>query len=325
MSVFHFFSNTSWVLLLAGLADYLIGDPKAWLHPTMVIGSLIDQGKIWSLAITSKKQYRRLLGVLLNLVIVIGSGLVGFWLVKLSELISPYLAIATSSVILASCFATKSLADAAQEVLSKDSSLVQMRESLAQYVGRDTIDLTKDEIYRALLETIAENTPDGVTGPLFYALLGSLIPGVGPVPLALAYKAASTLDSMIGYKREPYTYIGWFSARLEDYLTWIPSRLTVLTLALISREPRRVLKICIRDAPQDPSPNSGWSEAVYAAIVNVQLGGSNNYQGVKKYKPLLGDPLESISPAKIEYSLKLMRSCFWLWLILGIVLVEFFR
>ncbi|MGH2412651.1 MAG: cobalamin biosynthesis protein CobD/CbiB, partial [Microcystaceae cyanobacterium] len=143
----------------------------------------------------------------------------------------------------------------------------------------------------------------------------------GSVPLALAYKAASTLDSMIGYRQEPYTDLGWFSAQLEDYLTWLPCRLTVLTLALISGNPQYVLQICRRDANKDPSPNSGWSECVYAAILGVQLGGTNIYSGVVQQKPLLGDGIDPITPDKIYQALALTRNCCLIWL--GLALVGF--
>ena len=136
--------------------------------------------------------------------------------------------------------------------------------------------------------------------------------------MALAYKAASTLDSMVGYQQEPFTDLGWFSAKFEDILTWIPCRLTVLTLAILSGKPILVLSICRRDAPQDPSPNSGWSECIYAAILGVQLGGKNTYQGVIKEKPLLGDPLNPITPQSIQKALNLTRICCLLWLGSGI-------
>jgi adenosylcobinamide-phosphate synthase len=195
--------------------------------------------------------------------------------------------------------------------------LLQARSHLSHYVGRDTEQLDKSEILRAVLETVTENATDGVMAPLFYALLGAALPGVGSVPLALAYKAASTLDSMIGYREAPYTHLGWFSARMEDILTWIPCRLAILTLALISRKPRTVWKICFRDAPADPSPNSGWSEAAYAAALGVQVGGTNWYKGMAKQKPLLGDPLRAIAPADIAKALQLTRYSFLLWLSLG--------
>ncbi|NEP13817.1 MAG: cobalamin biosynthesis protein, partial [Symploca sp. SIO2C1] len=140
----------------------------------------------------------------------------------------------------------------------------------------------------------------------------------GSVPLALAYKASSTLDSMIGYRKEPYADLGWFSAQLEDLLTWLPCRLTVITLALLSGKPWKVWHLCYRDGSQDPSPNSGWSECAYAAILGVQLGGTNWYEGVAKHKPLLGDPINLITISKITHALQLTRYCFLIWLTVAI-------
>jgi adenosylcobinamide-phosphate synthase len=219
-------------------------------------------------------------------------------------------------VVLASCFAGKSLRMAAQGVLNplNKGEIEEARTKLGQFVGRDTEQLSVEDILRATLESVAENTIDGVTSPLFYAILGAFFFQIGSVPLAIAYKAASTLDSMIGYLREPYTEIGWFSAKFEDYLTYLPCRLTVLTLACLSRKPQQVLAICRRDASQDMSLNSGWSECVYAAILGVQLGGMNTYQGVPKFKPLLGNPNRSITPAIVEKAFALTRHCFLLWL-----------
>jgi adenosylcobinamide-phosphate synthase len=119
---------------------------------------------------------------------------------------------------------------------------------------------------------------------------------------------------MVGYREAPYTHLGWFSARLEDYLTWLPCRLTVMTLALLSGKPQQVWSICCRDGIKDPSPNSGWSECAYAAVLGVQLGGTNWYGGVAKQKPLLGEPINPITPAKIDRALQLTRYCFVLWL-----------
>ncbi|MCA1995555.1 MAG: adenosylcobinamide-phosphate synthase CbiB, partial [Coleofasciculus sp. S288] len=178
--------------------------------------------------------------------------------------------------------------------------------------------LDEPDILRAILETVTENATDGVTAPLFYAIVGACLPGVGSVPLALAYKAASTLDSMIGYRREPYKDLGWFSAKLEDTLTWLPCRLTAITLALLSGKPQDVWRLCWRDAPKDLSPNSGWSECAYAAILGVQVGGTNWYQGVAKHKPLLGDPIYPITPTKIYQALQLTQYCCLIWLGLAI-------
>ena len=312
------FPVSSAILLLAAIEDYLIGDPWGWLHPVQVMGWLIQKYTDIVLKLCSPGIQRRGAGVLLGLVSIIGSGFVGWLSVWSANLIHPWLGAIASVVLLASCFAGKSLRDAVNDVLeSLEVDLQQGRSRLGLYVGRDTENLSESEIFRALLETVAENAVDGVTAPLFYAIVGSFTP-IGAVPWALAYKAASTLDSMVGYRREPYTDLGWFSARLEDYLTWLPCRLTVITLCLLSGKPI-VWAIARRDGVKDPSPNSGWSEAAYAAILGVQLGGKNIYQGVVKEKPLLGDALELITVAKIEAALNLTRYCFLTWLAIAIL------
>ncbi|HHP7229591.1 MAG TPA: adenosylcobinamide-phosphate synthase CbiB [Xenococcaceae cyanobacterium] len=306
-------------LWLAAIVDYLIGDPVSWIHPVQLMGGIIQFSSQWLIEITAQKWLRRLAGIILGLAVILGSGVVGWLIVAAAKIIDPWFAIGVETVLLASCFAGKSLRVAAETVLDslKTADMVQARGQLSYYVGRDTTNLSESEILRAILETVAENAVDGVTAPLFYAIIGLLLPSIGSVPLALGYKAASTLDSMIGYRHEPYTDLGWFSAQLEDCLTWIPCRLTVLTLAFFSRKPRQVLAICRRDAIVDPSPNSGWSECVYAAILGVQLGGVNTYQGVVKKKPLLGNSDRPITAATIYQALNLTRYCFLVWLLLA--------
>ncbi|BAZ43557.1 cobalamin biosynthesis protein CobD [Chondrocystis sp. NIES-4102] len=308
--------HSSFILVLAALEDYLIGDPWGWIHPVQLMGWVITNYSNWAIKYLLPGWQRRLAGILLGSGLIVGSGLIGWVIIFTCQLIHPLFGYFSQIILLASCFAGKSLRVAVQDVLQPltEQDLETARSRLSMYVGRDTQDLSESEILRALLETVAENTVDGVTAPLFYAILGALIPSLGVVPLALAYKAASTLDSMVGYLREPYTDLGWFSAQLEDRLTWLPCRLTVLTLSLFSRQPLKVLAICRRDGIKDPSPNSGWSESIYAAILKVQLGGKNTYQGIVKDKPLLGDDLEVISGAKINQALGLTRYCFLTWL-----------
>lgn len=304
------------VLLIAALLDYLIGDPWGWLHPVQVIGWIINQFTQFVLKHYQSEFIQRCCGIVLGLGIIIGSGVVGWLIVKITAYLHPILGIAAQTILLASCFAGRSLRWAAEDVLQplNTGDITTARTKLSQYVGRDTENLSESEILRAVLETVAENATDGVTAPLFYAIAGAFLPLVGSVPLALAYKAASTLDSMVGYKEPPFTFIGWFSARLEDILTWFPCRLTVFTLALLSRKPQQVWQICQRDAVLDPSPNSGWSECAYAAILGVQLGGTNWYKGVAKHKPLLGSPIRPITAKEIYQALQLTRYCFLTWL-----------
>lgn len=315
--------HSSLILVLAALEDYLIGDPWGWIHPVQIMGWLINSYSNWAIKYCQAGWQRRLAGVWLGCSLILGSGLVAWLIVFSFRLIHPVLGYITEIILLASCFAGKSLRVAVQDVLQPltNQDLETARSHLSMYVGRDTESLSEAEILRALLETVAENTVDGVTAPLFYAILGSLIPDLGVVPLALGYKAASTLDSMVGYRREPYTDLGWFSAQLEDRLTWLPCRLTVLTLSLFSLQPLKVLAICRRDGVKDPSPNSGWSESAYAAVLGVQLGGKNTYQGIVKDKPLLGDDQEAISVTKINQALSLTRYCFLLWLATTVITI----
>ncbi|MFB2920279.1 adenosylcobinamide-phosphate synthase CbiB [Aerosakkonema funiforme] len=327
------------VLALAAWLDYLIGDPWGWPHPVQLMGWVIDRLSKYLIQILNNPITLRCIhftkkianlpidtiaprcaGIVLGIILVMGSALLGWLIVEAAKWLHPLLGIAVTTVILASCFAGKSLRDAAEKVLQPLTSgdLSGSRSSLSQYVGRDTDKLAEPEILRSVLETVTENATDGVMAPLFYAILGAFLPIVGSVPLALAYKAASTLDSTIGYREAPYTYIGWFSAKQEDVLTWLPCRFLVITLAVISGRPRYVWQMCLRDAPSDPSPNSGWSECVYAAILGVQVGGTNWYRGVAKHKPLLGDPINPITPDRIRQAMQLTRCCFLIWLCLAL-------
>ncbi|MEM8829770.1 MAG: adenosylcobinamide-phosphate synthase CbiB [Cyanobacteria bacterium P01_G01_bin.19] len=317
--------DSSLILLLAAMEDYAIGDPRNWLHPVQIMGWIIDRYSKLSIKYLPVGCWRRLAGIILGLSLIIGSGTAGWLAVKISQIINPLLGIGTEIVLLASCFAGKSLRVAVKDVVDviNKGDLESARSRLSLYVGRDTENLSQSEILRALLETVGENAIDGVMAPLFYAILGSFISGVGSLPLALAYKAASTLDSMVGYLREPYADLGWFSAQFEDLLTWFPCRLSVLTISLFSGEPRQVLAICRRDGVKDPSPNSGWSEAVYAAVLRVRLGGKNTYRGVVKEKPYLGNPLEPISVDKLDRALNLTRYCFLIWLGTALILKTF--
>ncbi len=308
----------SGILVLAAVLDFCLADPKGWLHPVQVMGWLIQSCCRWARQIKAPLG-QRVAGIFLGLGLVGGSAGIGWLLVWIGGCLNFWVGVGIEVVLLASCFAGRSLRAAAEDVQAplESGNLEAARAKLSLYVGRDTDQLSEPEILRAVLETVAENSVDGVMAPLFYALVGAFTP-LGSVPLALAYKAASTLDSMIGYRRQPYTDLGWFSARMDDCLTWLPCRLQVLTLALLCRRPGQVWRLCQRDANQDPSPNSGWSECAYAAALGVQLGGTNWYQEVAKPKPKLGEPTTPITQEQIQQALGLTRLSFLLWLLLAV-------
>jgi adenosylcobinamide-phosphate synthase len=303
------------MLAIAALLDYLIGDPWNWLHPVQVMGWGVQQYCHIVLKRWHQPWVLKGLGVVLAIALP-GLSALSVWLMVLTaQYIHPILGIAIEAILLASCFAGRSLRRSAQDVLKPlvKGDLAIARTQLSLYVGRDTADLSEPEILRAVLETVTENATDGVIAPLFYATLGAFLP-IGSAPLAMAYKASSTLDSMVGYREAPYTHLGWGSARLEDVLTWIPCRLNVLLLSLLSGKPHQVWQICHRDAPQDPSPNAGWSECAYAAVLGVQVGGANQYKGVTKLKPLLGDATRPITVQVIDQAMNMTRMSFLVWL-----------
>ncbi len=317
-------TNNTYVLIIAASLDYLIGDPWGWPHPVQFMGWVISSLTKLFCKYCHHSLTQRIAGIFLGIILIIGSGVVGWLIIQTARWLHPLFAVAVESILLASCFAQKSLSAAAFAVLKPITAgkLPEARNILSNYVGRDTENLSAAEILRAILETVTENATDGVMAPLFYAIVGAFVPDVGAAPLALAYKASSTLDSMVGYREAPYTYLGWFSARLEDGLTWLPCRLTVMTLALLSGKPLHVWRLCRRDAVKDPSPNSGWSECAYAAILGVQMGGTNWYRGVAKDKPLLGDAINPITSTSIQTALQLTGYCFLLWLGMAIAILE---
>ncbi|WP_234406983.1 adenosylcobinamide-phosphate synthase CbiB [Limnothrix sp. PR1529] len=310
------------VLGLAAVIDWLVGDPWSWVHPVQVIGAWIDRYRRWAWSLAAPDRVQRWLGVGLALSTIGGAGALAGAIGSLACKLNPILGLGVEAVMVAACFAGRSLRDAAEDVLEPlaREDLPEARSRLSRYVGRETEHLDRPEILRAVLETVAENAVDGVLGPLFWALVGAgaaVILGWGSgaiAAVALGYKAASTLDSMVGYKDSRHRDLGWFSARLEDHLTWLPCRLTVGSIALISRKPLQVWGRCRRDGALDPSPNSGWSECAYAMVLGVQLGGENRYRGQVKYKPLLGDPQRPIEPETVRSALGLTRVVFLGWL-----------
>lgn len=318
------------LLLAAALLDFVVGDPWGWPHPVQAMGWVIGRYSEVTIRWSPKPPVMKLAGI--GLAVLLMGGTFGVSAVGLSLLakISPLLRWSGECVLLASCFAGRSLRRAAVDVLQplsgdveeieiSEAALMSSREKLALYVGRDTAQLSESEVYRAVLETVSENAIDGVLAPLFYAIVGACMGWAAP--MALAYKAASTLDSMVGYREAPYTDLGWFSAQFEDALTWVPCRLSVIMVAVLSGRPKTVLRLCWRDARADPSPNAGWSECAYAAALGVQLGGANMYRGQLKIKPMLGESTRPITASVINQAMQLTRWSFLVGLGIGIAML----
>ncbi|HKZ16680.1 MAG TPA: adenosylcobinamide-phosphate synthase CbiB [Geobacteraceae bacterium] len=291
-----------YILITAVTIDLLLGDPRRLPHPVVGIGRLIT---------TLEKVLRRMLrnellgGALLLIIVVVVTYVFVFLLLKGSYSVSPYAGFTVAAVLSWTCLAAHSLHRESKLVADRllAGDLEGARRFLSRIVGRDTEQLDEPEIWRALVETVSENTSDGVIAPLFYLMLG------GP-SLGLAYKAVNTLDSMVGYKNERYIRFGWASARFDDLANWLPARITgvLMTAAapLVGLSGRHALRVMLRDGGNHSSPNSGIPEAAAAGALGVRLGGANRYFGVLVEKPTMGDTARDLSVESYRGAVQLM-------------------
>jgi len=304
------------VVLACGL-DRLVGDPRWCPHPVVVMGWCISRLRRLAERWAGGRPGRlRWAGGLITLVLVAGSAAAGWGLMAVLRLSQPGsalhgLAQVLVVVALASALAGRSLALAVREVLGAVGSgdLPLARQRLAWIVGRDTDALNEAGVLRALAETASENAVDGLFAPLFWMLIGALLGQ--PLALAWGFKAASTLDSMLGYRTGSLRWLGTAGARLDDVLVWLPCRLVALSLGQ--------LRPALRDGAPDPSPNAGVSQAAYAHAVGVQLGGSNRYGGQERCKPLLAAGCPAPDQAAVLQMLGLSRRLALLWLLVAAV------
>ncbi|MBT2788452.1 MULTISPECIES: adenosylcobinamide-phosphate synthase CbiB [unclassified Halomonas] len=312
------------LVVLAIVIDLMIGDPRSLPHPVVLIGRFISAfERLWNRGVA---QQRRVSGFLLTTIVVGGVWGISWLALALLERLHPGLALIAELWLLSTTLAIKGLGDAARAVVEPltKGDLPSARKALGMIVGRDTHSLDEAEITRGTVETVAENTVDGITAPLFFALIGG-------APLALAYKAVNTLDSMVGYKNQRYADFGFASAKLDDLANWIPARLTALCLWLagllldvsgvLNLRWKGALNGTCRDAPRHPSPNAGWPEAMVARLLGVQLGGTNYYQGVVSQRATLGEPLEVLQVTHITAAVRLMHGAWLLFMVLSVVVI----
>ena len=282
------------VFLGAGLLDEALGDPEGWPHPVRAFGWAIARLDGARRGIAAPAALR-LWGVLLALGL---PALAAAFVWGLLRLCGTWGWIA-ELLLGAWMLAGRSLRDAVRPVAAalEARDLPAARRAVARVVGRDTEGLDGSEVARAGLETLAESLCDGVVAPLFwFAALG--LPGLW------AFKAVSTLDSMVGHREAPWTHFGWASARLDDALNWVPARLTALLVALAAGS-GRALAFAWRDGGKTESPNAGVVEAAFAGALGVQLGGTNWYDGVAKEGPRLGDPGKPLDATLLRAGLNL--------------------
>ena len=303
-------------VLSAYLLDLIFGDPPSLPHPVKGIGWLISKSEA---PFRPMIKNERLSGAIFASVIVILTWGITFATTKAAYFFNNYLGITVSIIIIYTSLSIKDLGVESLAVFNalKKGDLGKARTSLSKIVGRDTAGLDEREIIRAAVETVAENIVDGIISPLFYAFLGG-------APLAMAYKAVNTLDSMVGYKNKKYINFGWAAAKIDDIANFIPARLSVMFLVLASwmsgYNPIKTWNITMRDGRKNPSPNSGFPEAAIAGALGVRLGGLNYYNSISTQKPYIGDDINVLDKLHIKEVARIAYVVSMLFIITGTVL-----
>lgn len=308
-------------VIIAMIIDLILGDPHWLPHPVIFIGKLIKiiENKIRAMAKNDKQL--KYLGGIMVIIVALTCFLIPVILLCITCPIKPLFHI-VNVIILWTTIAARCLRDESMKVYfaleNKDISLA--RKFTSYIVGRDTKGLDEKQLIRATVETVAENTSDGVIAPLLYSLIGG-------APLAMMYKGINTMDSMVGYINEPYTHIGFLPAKTDDVFNYIPARITgfimCITALFMGASVINSLKIMIRDRKNHKSPNCAYPEAAVAGILKVQLGGSNIYFGKVVEKPTIGDRLRELRKEDIASANKIMFITEFLFLAIALMLIYF--
>ncbi|SFD02530.1 adenosylcobinamide-phosphate synthase CbiB [Clostridium uliginosum] len=299
------------------ILDLLIGDPENPFHPVRIIGNIAS--KLEKLFRNLFNNYLKLAGLFAWIIIVLLTFGVNILIINIATKINLYFGMILGGVLIYFCISSKGLVVEGYKVIKFliKADIVGARKQLAFIVGRDTQSLDKQAIIRAVIETIAENMSDGVIAPLFYA-------GLGGAPLAMAYKAVNTLDSMFGYKNDKYMDFGYFPAKLDDVFNYIPARITglliVISSGILGYDYKNSFKIYKRDRYNHSSPNSAHPEAAMAGALGVELGGSNFYFGKLVEKPTIGEKIKEISIEDVNKTAKILYFTASLGYILSIII-----
>jgi adenosylcobinamide-phosphate synthase len=320
------------MLAAAIVLDWLIGDPRWLTHPVIWIGRYISRMRdsLLGYAYRTNASHRKvkILGCCLTGSTVVLASAFIWLLVAAAHGVHLWLGYAVNTWFIATTIAVKGLKDAAMPILAalQAGDMPEARKQVGYIVGRDTDRLSASEVSRATVETVAENTVDAFVSPIFFALLGG-------APLAMLYRAANTLDSMVGYKNEKYIHFGWASARFDDVLNYIPARLTGLLIVLYSLlipgyTGWQSARAIVRFAHTHPSPNSGIPESAVAGALGIELGGTNHYGGVISERARMGWSLRELAPGDILHAVRILYGVSYLLLgglLCGAMAIEWFN
>jgi len=291
------------ILISAYVLDLIFADPYSFPHPVKFIGNMIARLEKFFFATSINKLIS---GLISFLIVVVSTYFATFLLINISYSLNSYLGIAVEILLTYTVLSAKCLEVEAVKVQRelRAKNLENSRKSLSYIVGRDTKELDFEQIVKAVIETVAENTVDGVISPIFYLCLGG-------VPLAMAFKAISTLDSMIGYRNEKYEEFGKVSARADDIANFIPARLSVIFFSisafLLRLDYKNAFLICMRDRKNHLSPNCAYSESLTAGALGIQLGGSHYYGGRLVEKQKIGNDLKKADVNDITKTVNMLR------------------
>jgi len=286
--------------------DLIVGDPRWFPHPVIIIGRGINRMER-AIRVYFSPGCFKTGGIILWVAVILTTYFATWGILTASCEIHWILGCVVTVMLASQTLAVRSLFQESKIVIDRLNAgrLDDARKALSMIVGRDTENLDKKGILRAVVETVSENLSDGIVAPMFYLLLGG-------VPLAMTYKAVNTLDSMVGYKNDHYRDIGYFSARMDDILNWIPARMTGFIVVIVSfflgLNGRNAWRIMRRDSRNHPSPNSGVPEAAVAGALGVQLAGPMSYFGRMMEKPAIGDGIKSIDDGDVKMAWAIMFS-----------------
>jgi adenosylcobinamide-phosphate synthase len=307
-------------LIIGYVLDLIIGDPHGFPHPIRLIGNMISRAEKILRPKCKNKEDERRAGMFLWFIVVITSFIVPYIMLAVAARINVVFSIILEGVMCYYILATKSLRDESMKVHKslKENNIEDARRYLSYIVGRDTENLDSSSIAKGAVETVAENTSDGVIAPLIFILIGG-------APLGFMYKSINTLDSMAGYKNEKYIDFGRFSAIADDIANYIPSRISaylmIFASMILGMDYRNAYKIFKRDRYNHLSPNSAQTESVCAGALDICLGGGNYYGGVLVVKSTIGNEGRPIETDDIKLANRLMYTTSFICLIVGVVLV----
>ena len=299
---------------IAYVLDLIFGDPQNIIHPVQIIGKMINIGEksLLGKKYKSDRKYKFFAGMILNITVISLTYGITYLIRRTSE--NSIIFTVAEIYLMYTIFSINSLAREGNRVYNilKEGNIERARKDLSYLVSRDTETMDEKMIIRSTMETISENTVDGIVAPMLYMFLGGL-------PLSMTYKAINTFDSMVGYKNEKYMDFGKFSAKLDDVANFIPARITgiliVIASMILGYDYKNSLKIFIRDRKNHSSPNSGHAEAGVAGALGVQFGGRVSYFGKEVDKPVIGDKIKDFELEDIKKNIKIMYVASFLSLI----------